>query len=129
MSLEEDGSDNPPPNPSRLIVNLHIDNIAVYHPSFAKVSSRITPPFFNSTDAACIQYNWMRANGDHGDIGAAFCHLRLNNSYIQGTADFAPTRLHSVHVAIRWCPQSSEAIFSALGFPQDEATVEVDFRI
>ena len=128
MSLEEEESDYPPPNSSHPIVNLYADGIAVYRPSFANAASRVRGAYSDAADAAYIQYNWTNSYGDHGDVGAAFHHLWLENLDIQGTTDFTPTRVHSVPVATPRRPQSSEAIFSALGFHQDEATVEVDIH-
>ena len=77
----------------------------------------------------------------HGDWAAASHSLQLDDSHGQGTLDLvppsvlsvpflAPARIISVHVSaparVHFLPVVFPSRFSALGLPQDEATVQVD---
>ena len=63
-----------------------------------------------------------------GDVGAAFHYLWLDYLYSANATNLSRVRVYSVPTAIPWHPKFSAAISSALGFPQDEATVIVDIH-
>ena len=124
MTLEEGESNAPHLIPSRPIIDIYIDNFAVQN-SFADAVSWIGLPLLTTM---CRQPLLMRLECiAHAHLVVAFYSLRIIGSHGQCTLDLAPASEHSVTVSAP-APEAPDARFSALGFPQDNTTVEVDIR-
>ena len=144
---EENESDTPHPIPFRKIIDIHINDVAVQN-LFTDITSQIDSPLFRTVR---IHPNSTRPElSAHAHWTAAFYSLRLEGSHNQCTLDLAPASedsvtvstpariihvpesvpagVNSLPVTIPRSPAVSDATFSALGFSQGKATVEVDIH-
>ena len=146
MSREEDDSDTPPPNLSRPIVDLYLDDVVVHNqPSLgARANLRFNQRPFGSNQRPLdwsAAFQSLSLDDSHSDLAPArrsvpvLAHPARNSVSVATPSRIsvpvsAPAVVETLPVVIprRFPFNPSEEVLSALGYPQDKATITVDIR-